>query len=28
MEENHQEIDQSVFEKVHQLNQLVSQSIL
>jgi cell division protein ZapA len=28
MEDNHQEIDQSVFEKVHQLNQLVSQSIL
>ncbi|MCZ8356217.1 MAG: cell division protein ZapA [Cyclobacteriaceae bacterium] len=28
MEENHLEIDQTVFEKVHQLNQLVSQSIL
>ena len=28
VEENHQEIDQTVFEKVHQLNQLVSQSIL
>jgi len=27
-EENHQVIDQTVFEKVNQLNQLVSQSIL
>jgi cell division protein ZapA len=27
-EENHQEIDLTVFEKVNQLNQLVSQSIL
>lgn len=27
-EENHQEIDQTVFEKVNQLNYLVSQSIL
>ncbi|MCU0397528.1 MAG: cell division protein ZapA [Cyclobacteriaceae bacterium] len=27
-EENHQEIDQTVFEKVNHLNQLVSQSIL
>lgn len=27
-EENHQEIDQTVFEKVNQLNHLVSQSIL
>lgn len=28
VEDNHQEIDQTVFEKVNQLNQLVSQSIL
>jgi cell division protein ZapA len=28
VEENHQEIDQTVFEKVNQLNQLVSLSIL
>lgn len=28
VEENRQEIDQTVFEKVNQLNQLVSQSIL
>jgi cell division protein ZapA len=27
-EENHQEIDQTVFEKVNQLNHMVSQSIL
>ncbi|MCU0358396.1 MAG: cell division protein ZapA [Cyclobacteriaceae bacterium] len=27
-EQNHQEIDQTVFDKVSQLNQLVSQSIL
>lgn len=28
VEDNHQEIDQTVFEKVNQLNQLVTQSIL
>lgn len=28
VEENHQDIDQTVFEKVNQLNNLISQSIL